>query len=115
VSPDPGSLAPGTGTTLSLTTDDLHDVERVIALRLPGVVREGRRAARMRALVRVTSDLTRTLSTYSRHALVHCQGTAGASDLSEDTRRLTSALEAFCLEIRAVALEYADQIREPQS
>jgi hypothetical protein len=67
----------------------------------------------MRALVRVTSELTRTLSMYSRHALVHCQGTAGATDLSDDTRRLTTALEAFCMEVHAVASEYGAHLREP--
>ncbi len=101
--------------TLSLTVGDLHDVERVITLRLSSGRQEGQRAARMRALVRVSSELTRTLSTYSRHALVHCQGTAGASDLSVDTRRLVAALEAFCIEIRAVAEEYEALLTTPAS
>lgn len=98
---------------LSLAISDLNDVERVITLRLANHRQEGRRAERMRALVRVTSELTRTLSTYSRHALVHCQGTAGTTDLSDDTRRLTTALEAFCAEIHAVATEYGAQLQEP--
>lgn len=91
---------------LSLAIRDLENVERAITLRLPNGHQEGRRADRMRALVRVTAELTRSLSTYSQHALVHCQGTAGTTDLSDDTRRLGAALEAFCHEIHAVADEY---------
>lgn len=86
---------------------DLQAVERMIIMRFAASGEEAQRAARMRALVQVTLELTRALSTYSRHALVHCQGTAGASDLAADTERLAATLDAFCSEIRTVSAEYA--------
>ena len=98
---------------MSLAFSDLNDVERVITLRLPNDRQEGRRAERMRALVRMSSELTRALSTYSRHALVQRRGTAGATDLSDDMRRLTAALEACCVEVHAVVSEFGAHIREP--
>ena len=60
----------------------------------------------MRSLVMLASELTRALHTYSRHALVHCQGTAGTSDLEADTDALVRALHQFSLEISTVADEY---------
>ena len=98
---------------MTIEAADLLAVERMITMRFPGTGPEFERAARMRTLVRVTAQLTSTLSTYSRHALVHCQGTAGASNLSEDTALLTRTLQAFCSEIRAVAAEYGEFARSP--
>jgi len=92
---------------IALSVPDLHVVQHAILMRFASADAESLRAERMRALVRVASELTRALSTYSRHALVHCQGTAGASDLAEDTRWLTEALGAFCHEITAVSREFS--------
>lgn len=95
--------------TMHFDLADLRAVEHMITMRLSGTA-ESARTVRMRHLVRVTSVLTRTLSTYSQHALVHCQGTAGASDLSSDTEKLGAALEAFCREIGDVAAEYTGRV-----
>jgi hypothetical protein len=64
----------------------------------------------MRTLLAVTAELNRTLTTYARHALVHCHGTAGTSDLSADTAALNRALNAFCNEIGRVARDYDDVV-----
>lgn len=95
--------------TMQFDLADLRAVEHMITMRLSGEA-ESARTVRMRHLVRVTSVLTRTLSTYSQHALVHCQGTAGASDLSSDTEKLGAALEAFAREIGDVAAEYTGRV-----
>ena len=94
--------------TMTIDESDLAIVARAIALRCPAPDEDAARAARMRALVQVTAQLNRMLSTYARHALVNCQGTTGASDLDLDTRLLAEALRDFCGEIRTVAAEYAD-------
>jgi hypothetical protein len=97
---------------LSIASADLDTVAELITMRFPLRAAEARRGARMRALMAVTADLNRALSTYAQHALVHCQGTAGTSDLSADTAALTEALRAFSTEIRMIAREY-DSINEP--
>jgi hypothetical protein len=91
---------------LAIDAADLRTIADVITMRFDQRTAEAQRAARMRTLVRVTADLSRTLSTYSRHALVNCQGTAGTSDFSADTERLSQALDAFCAEVRAVSSDY---------
>ena len=96
---------------ISLDEADLQLVAKAIAMRCPRESAEAARAARMRALVRVTGDLSRTLSLYARHALVNCQGTVGAWDLAADTDQLAGALIAFCAEMRAVSREYGDVVR----
>jgi hypothetical protein len=93
--------------TIAIDESDLAIVARAIALRCPAPADDAARAARMRAMVEVTAQLNRMLGTYARHALVNCQGTAGASDLDLDTRLLTEALRDFCAEVRTVAAEYA--------
>lgn len=97
---------------MSLTAAELNTVAELITMRFPLRGPESNRAARMRALLVITADLNRALSTYSQHALVHCQGTAGTSDLSADTAALTEALHAFCREIRQIAKEY-DHVNRP--
>ena len=101
-----------TSNVLKMDPADLEALERIITMRLPGTEAECARAARMRVLVRTAGDLARALSTYSRHALVHCQGTAGASDFSVDTAQLCAAMAAFCGEVRDVASEYAPHADE---
>lgn len=91
---------------VAITMEDLHAVERVITTRFAAEEPELRRAARMRRLVRVTGELAKTLSVYARDALVHCQGTAGACNLSDDTERLGAVLAAFAQEISTVARDY---------
>lgn len=97
---------------ITIAPADLETVAELITMRFPLRLREARRLARMRGLMTVTADLNRTLSIYAQHALVHCQGTAGTSDLSADTVALNRTLRAFCAEIRAIAAEY-DSINRP--
>ena len=91
---------------VSVTSTDLSTVSQLIRMRLPSSAAEARRVTRMRRLVLLAAELTRTLHTYSRHALVHCQGTAGTSDLEADTEALVRALSEFSSEISTVASEY---------
>ena len=91
---------------VSVTSTDLSTVSQLIRMRLPSSAAEARRVTRMRRLVLLAAELTRTLHTSSRHALVHCQGTAGTSDLEADTDALVRALQDFSLEISTVADEY---------
>jgi hypothetical protein len=97
---------------ISISPAELDTVAELITMRFPLRAPEARRLARMRGLMTVTSDLNRTLSTYAQHALVHCHGTAGTSDLSADTAALTQALRSFCAEIRMIAAEY-ESINRP--
>ncbi len=97
---------------ITIAPADLETVAELITMRFPLRFREARRLARMRGLMTVTADLNRTLSIYAQHALVHCQGTAGTSDLSADTVALNRTLRAFCAEICAIAAEY-DSINRP--
>jgi hypothetical protein len=100
---------------LAIDAADLRTIADVITMRFEQRAEEAQRAARMRTLVRVTAELSRTLSTYSRHALVNCQGTAGTSDFSADTERLSEALDAFCAEVRAVSSEFGPSIIVPSA
>lgn len=97
---------------ITIAPADLETVADLITMRFPLRLREARRLARMRSLMTVTADLNRTLSIYAKHALVHCQGSAGTSDLSADTVALNRTLRAFCAEIRTIAAEY-DSINRP--
>ncbi len=86
---------------MTISAPDLLAVERMITMRLPTASHEQERVEQTRRLVRVTAELTRTLSTYSRHALVHCQGSAGTTDLGEDTARLTPSIVRGTAGLRA--------------
>ncbi len=92
---------------MAIEEGDLHVVAQAITLRYPVQVAEAARAERLRALAQVAAHLGRTLSTYARHALVNCQGTAGASDIETDTRLLAEALRVFSSEIQSVSGAYA--------
>lgn len=97
---------------ITIASDDLETIAELITMRFPLRGPESRRLARMRGLMTLTADLNRTLSVYAQHALVHCQGTAGTSDLSADTAALNRALRAFAAEIQIIAGEY-DCINRP--
>lgn len=97
---------------ITIAPADLETIAELITMRFPLRLQEARRLARMRGLMTVTADLNRTLSIYAQHALVHCQGTAGTSDLSADTVALNRTLRAFCAEICTIAAEY-DSINRP--
>jgi hypothetical protein len=99
---------------VSVSPTDLSTVSQLIRMRLPSSAAEARRVTRMRRLVLLASELTRTLHTYSRHALVHCQGTAGTSDLEADTEALARALGEFSAEVSAVVREYGHVARVPE-
>ena len=101
-------LHESTERALALNPEHLRAVAALITMRLPARAADARRAARMRQLVHVTSELNRALSTYACHALVHCQGTAGTSDFDADTQALRDALEHFFREVRDIAREYDD-------
>lgn len=95
---------------LAIEEDDLLVVAQAITLRCAVQAAEAARAARLRALAQIAAHLGRTLSTYARHALVNCQGTAGASDVETDTRLLAEALRVFSTEIQSVSSTYADAL-----
>lgn len=98
---------------LVVTSDDLNTVAELITMRFPLRGPETKRVSRLRSLLAATAELHRTLSTYSQHALVHCHGTAGTSDLSADTAALDQALRTFCAEIESVARDYGDAVNAP--
>lgn len=91
---------------MAIDEDDLLVVAQAITLRCPVQGVEAARATRLRTLAQVAAHLGRTLSTYARHALVNCQGTAGASDVEVDTRLLAEALRVFSIEVQSVASTY---------
>ncbi len=95
---------------MAIEEQDLLVVAQAITMRCHHGTAEDARAARLRTLVEVAAHLGRTLSTYARHALVNCQGTAGANDVDADTRLLTDALRAFCAEVEEVSVTYADSL-----
>ncbi|MDQ2664587.1 MAG: hypothetical protein M3Z05_01115 [Gemmatimonadota bacterium] len=95
---------------MAIEEDDLLVVARAITMRSPLPATESVRAARLRALALVAAHLGRTLSTYARHALVNCQGTAGASDIDSDTRLLVEALRVFSVEVESISSTYADAL-----
>lgn len=98
---------------LVVTSEDLSTIAELITMRFPLRGPETKRVARLRTLLAATAELNRTLSTYSQHALVHCHGTAGTSDLSADTVALDNALRTFCAEIESVARDYGDAVNAP--
>ncbi len=99
---------------LLITSEDLDTVAELITMRFPLRTPEAKRVARLRTLLAATAELNRILATYSQHALVHCQGTAGTSDLSADTAALDQALRTFSGEIAAVARDYGDAVNRPR-
>lgn len=104
-------LMASTEFAVSVSPSDLTTVTQLIRMRLPTTAAEAQRLAHMRRLVRLASELTCTVRTYSRHALVHCQGTAGISDLEADTDALVQALHAFSDEISTIAGEFGHLVR----
>jgi dTDP-4-dehydrorhamnose reductase len=100
---------------LCIRSTDLNTVAELITMRFPLRGPEAKRVARLRTLLAATAELNRTLATYSQHALVHCHGTAGTSDLSADTAALDQALRTFCAEIEEVARDYDDAVNHPRS
>lgn len=103
----PSRMEEGNDLAVVVTSADLDTVAKLITMRFPSSSAEATRVARMRRLVSVTAELTHKLTTYSRHALVHCQGTPGNSDLCADTTALDRSLREFSSEIRRVAEAYA--------
>lgn len=95
---------------LLISSTHLKTVAELITMRFPLRVAESKRVSRLRALLNSAAELNRTLAVYSQHALVHCHGTAGTSDLTADTSALDRALRNFGAEIEAVALEYDDAV-----
>ena len=91
---------------LAVKTDDLKTVAELITMRFPLRAPETRRVARLRTLLAATAEVNRSISTFLEHALVHCHGTAGSSDLSADTAALDQALRNFSAEIASVANDY---------
>jgi len=49
----------------------------------------------VRELLAAASEVNRSLAVFLRHALVHCQGTPGCSDLEADRRVVAAALRQF--------------------
>ena len=98
---------------LAVKTDDLKTVAELVTMRFPLRAPETRRVARLRSLLAATAEVNRSLSTFLEHALVHCHGTAGTSDLSADTAALDHALRTFSAEIGSIARDYDDAVNRP--
>lgn len=98
---------------LVVKTQDLQTVAELITMRFPLRAPETRRVARLRGLLAATTEVNRTLSTFLEHALVHCHGTAGTSDLTADTMALDQALRTFSAEVASVAYDYDDAVNAP--
>jgi hypothetical protein len=98
-----------------VNTEDLKTVAELVTMRFPLRGPETRRVARLRGLLAATAEVNRSLSTFLEHALVHCHGTAGTSDLSADTVALDHALRTFSAEIADVAREYDGAVNQPHA
>lgn len=99
-------MAHTTHDALLINSADLNTVAGLISMRFSPRDQERERVARLRTLLAATSELNRSLAAYAQHALVHCHGTAGTSDLAADTAALDLALQIFCFEFGAVARDY---------
>lgn len=97
--------------SIMLQSEDLTAVAAVITTRLPTPARSCAAPTACGSWC-ASSELNRALTTYSRHAMVHCQGTAGTSGFSAGTRMLADALQSFCAEFHDVAQEYASFANE---
>jgi hypothetical protein len=95
---------------LVVDTEDLKTVAELITMRFPLRGPETRRVARLRSLLAATAEVNRSLSTFLEHALVHCHGSAGTSDLSADTIALDQALRTFSTEVESVARDYDESV-----
>jgi hypothetical protein len=95
---------------LAVRAEDLKTVAELITMRFPLRAPETRRVARLRSLLAATAEVNRSLSTFLEHALVHCHGTAGTSDLSADTVALDQALRNFSSEVASIAHDYDDAV-----
>jgi hypothetical protein len=100
---------------LIVNTEDLRTVAELVTMRFPLRAPETRRVVRLRSLLAATAEVNRSLSTFLEHALVHCHGTAGASDLSADTVALDQALRSFSEEIADVAREYDGAVNQSRT
>jgi hypothetical protein len=98
---------------LTIDTEHLRTVAELITMRYPLRGPETRRVARLRSLLGAASEVNRSLSIFLEHALVHCHGTAGTSDLTADTVALDQALRAFSVEVESVARDYDDSVNRP--
>jgi hypothetical protein len=96
--------------SLVVRTEDLKTVAELVTMRFPLRAPETRRVVRLRSLLAATAEVNRSLSTFLEHALVHCHGTAGTSDLSADTAALDQALRSFSAEIASVAHDYDNAV-----
>jgi hypothetical protein len=98
---------------LIVKSEDLKTVAELVTMRFPLRAPETRRVVRLRSLLAATAEVNRSLSTFLEHALVHCHGTAGTSDLTADTVALDQALRSFSAEIASVAHDYDDAVNQP--
>jgi len=96
---------------LTIHLEDLRRVEAAVTLRHDSRDDETRRAARMRRFAAAAAELGRTLSTYATHALVHSQGTAGATDFARDTDAVGTALMSFADQLFLVARDQRARLR----
>lgn len=100
-------MAAGTNsTTCGVAIEDLEIVAAVIKMRAPLRASETRRIAQTFKLIDAAAGLNRALSSYTQHALVHCQGSHGTADIAADTATLHSALREFSLRVAILADEY---------
>ena len=98
---------------VTITRDDLETVSEAVMLRFPLRHAETRRVERMRELLEASSELCRSLTQHTQHALVHCRGSHGTGDLASDADVLFKALTAYGALIHDVAAEYRSAVRDP--
>lgn len=93
-------------TTSAISREDLQIVAEMVEMRLPLRAPEQRRVQRAREVLAAEAELTRAISAHTQHALISCQGSHGAANLTEDTAVLYAALASYAAVIRDVADEY---------
>ena len=96
--------------TIRISPAHLSTIAELVTMRFPLRAPEAKRVTRVRGVIAAAGELNRALATYAQHALVHCHGSAGTSDLLADTERLDKALRAFGAEVEAVAREYHEAV-----
>jgi hypothetical protein len=92
--------------TSVISREDLQIVAEMVEMRLPLRTPEQRRVQRARAVLAAEAELARAISVHTQHALISCQGSHGAANLSNDTAALYAALANYAALVREVADEY---------
>jgi len=101
--------------TTSISRENLQIVAEMVEMRLPLRAPEQRRVARAREVLAAEAELARAVSAHTQHALISCQGSHGAANLTVDTAALYAALANYAAIIRDVADEYRALVRDAEA